>query len=155
MSIIHFHFALDLKVLLGITMRHWARLFKVQSWSTVALILTSKVSWMYHQSSECRVDLLRVHSYVYVLYCVVSGDVALTKYCEITLNEDKMNALVYAVKNHYWYQMYMDDLPIWGMYMLRPSKLYFASSMSPLLVGNFPTGVQTVVFPFTGFRDSR
>jgi transmembrane 9 superfamily protein 3 len=22
---------------------------------------------------------------------------------------------VYAVKNNYWYQMYMDDLPIWGV----------------------------------------
>ena len=22
---------------------------------------------------------------------------------------------MYAVKNHYWYQMYIDDLPIWGI----------------------------------------
>ena len=22
---------------------------------------------------------------------------------------------MYAVKNHYWYQMYVDDLPIWGI----------------------------------------
>ena len=26
-----------------------------------------------------------------------------------------MKTFLYAVKNHYWYQMYLDDLPIWGM----------------------------------------
>lgn len=31
------------------------------------------------------------------------------------LNDDKYKAFVYAVKNHYWYQMYIDDLPIWGV----------------------------------------
>ncbi|XP_073978819.1 transmembrane 9 superfamily protein member 3 [Rhodnius prolixus] len=36
-------------------------------------------------------------------------------YCEIQLDEEKLNAFVYAVKNHYWYQMYIDDLPIWGI----------------------------------------
>lgn len=25
-----------------------------------------------------------------------------------------MRAFRYAVQNHYWYQMYLDDLPIWG-----------------------------------------
>ena len=36
------------------------------------------------------------------------------QYCEVTLTEEKYQAFVYAVKNHYWYQMYIDDLPIWG-----------------------------------------
>lgn len=31
------------------------------------------------------------------------------------LTEDKLKAFKYAVKNHYWYQMYLDDLPIWGI----------------------------------------
>ena len=26
-----------------------------------------------------------------------------------------MKTFLYAVKNHYWYQMYLDDLPIWGI----------------------------------------
>ena len=38
-----------------------------------------------------------------------------TKFCDVELTEDKYQALVYAVKNHYWYQMYIDDLPIWGI----------------------------------------
>ncbi len=36
------------------------------------------------------------------------------QYCEVDLKEEKYQAFVYAVKNHYWYQMYIDDLPIWG-----------------------------------------
>ncbi|XP_068923179.1 transmembrane 9 superfamily member 3 [Petaurus breviceps papuanus] len=36
-----------------------------------------------------------------------------TNYCEIDLDKAKRDAFVYAIKNHYWYQMYIDDLPIW------------------------------------------
>ncbi|XP_019872274.1 transmembrane 9 superfamily member 3 [Aethina tumida] len=36
-------------------------------------------------------------------------------YCAQKLDEEKYKAFVYAVKNHYWYQMYIDDLPIWGV----------------------------------------
>ena len=50
---------------------------------------------------------------MYVLY--VAADTAKTQYCEVELSEDKHQAFVYAVKNHYWYQMYIDDLPIWGI----------------------------------------
>ncbi|XP_065199205.1 transmembrane 9 superfamily member 3-like [Sycon ciliatum] len=38
------------------------------------------------------------------------------KYCEIELSSDEtFKALEYSVKNHYWYQMFVDDLPIWGI----------------------------------------
>lgn len=43
------------------------------------------------------------------------ADVAKTDYCKVELDEDKLAAFVYAVKNYYWYQMYIDDLPIWGI----------------------------------------
>lgn len=43
------------------------------------------------------------------------ADVAKTQYCEVELNDDSLQAFVYAVKNHYWYQMYIDDLPVWGI----------------------------------------
>ncbi|XP_057651232.1 transmembrane 9 superfamily member 3 [Diorhabda carinulata] len=36
-------------------------------------------------------------------------------YCAVQLDEEKYKAFVYAVKNHYWYQMYIDGLPIWGV----------------------------------------
>lgn len=26
-----------------------------------------------------------------------------------------MGTFIYAIRNHYWYQFYLDDLPIWGM----------------------------------------
>jgi len=42
-------------------------------------------------------------------------DMQKTTYCDITLSEENFQAFAYAVKNHYWYQMYIDDLPIWGI----------------------------------------
>ncbi|KAF7247425.1 Transmembrane 9 superfamily member 3 [Varanus komodoensis] len=42
-------------------------------------------------------------------------DVMQSTYCEIALDKQTRDAFAYAVKNHYWYQMYMDDLPIWGI----------------------------------------
>lgn len=38
-----------------------------------------------------------------------------TKYCDILLTQEKLQSFLYAVQNHYWYQMYIDDLPIWGI----------------------------------------
>lgn len=43
------------------------------------------------------------------------ADIEKTVYCEKELNDEQYKAFVYAVKNQYWYQMYIDDLPIWGM----------------------------------------
>lgn len=37
------------------------------------------------------------------------------EYCSITLTDAHYKAFIYAIKNHYWYQMYIDDLPIWGI----------------------------------------
>ncbi|KAL0280902.1 UNVERIFIED_CONTAM: hypothetical protein PYX00_002059 [Menopon gallinae] len=41
-------------------------------------------------------------------------DVTPTLFCEVELTEEKLKAFIYAVKNRYWYQMYIDDLPVWG-----------------------------------------
>lgn len=49
-----------------------------------------------------------------VVDCVLTADVAKMEYCQIILTEEIEKAFVYAVKNQYWYKMYMDDLPIWG-----------------------------------------
>lgn len=35
--------------------------------------------------------------------------------CELTLDKSSAAAFSGAVDEHYWYQMYLDDLPIWGM----------------------------------------
>ncbi|XP_013794666.1 transmembrane 9 superfamily member 3-like [Limulus polyphemus] len=43
------------------------------------------------------------------------ANVAKTQYCEVELTDEVLQAFTYAVKNHYWYQMYIDDLPIWGI----------------------------------------
>ena len=44
-----------------------------------------------------------------------SANVAKTEFCQVHLDETKLKSFMYAVKNHYWYQMYIDDLPIWGI----------------------------------------
>ncbi|XP_067645685.1 transmembrane 9 superfamily member 3 [Eurosta solidaginis] len=41
-------------------------------------------------------------------------DVSPTVICMIDLTIDKVKAFTYAVKNQYWFQMYIDGLPIWG-----------------------------------------
>jgi len=42
-------------------------------------------------------------------------DVAPTKLCSQRLDKPSSAAFSSAVAEHYWYQMYLDDLPIWGM----------------------------------------
>lgn len=50
------------------------------------------------------------------MFCPIisAEEVMQNTYCEIDLDKPKQDAFVYAIKNHYWYQMYIDDLPIWG-----------------------------------------
>eukprot|EP00051_Salpingoeca_urceolata_P033279 m.20002 g.20002 ORF g.20002 m.20002 type:complete len:594 (-) comp6059_c0_seq1:73-1854(-) len=38
-----------------------------------------------------------------------------TQYCSVKLTDDNYKALLYAIKNHYWYQLYADDLPMWAL----------------------------------------
>ncbi|VDK48768.1 unnamed protein product [Anisakis simplex] len=38
-----------------------------------------------------------------------------TVFCKKTLNAEEYKAFVYAVQNNYWYQMYLDELPMYGM----------------------------------------
>jgi len=42
-------------------------------------------------------------------------DVPESTLCEKTLNAEEVEKFKVAVKNQYWYQLFMDDLPIWGM----------------------------------------
>jgi len=37
------------------------------------------------------------------------------KFCEVTLDAKKLKAFRYAVEHHYWYQMYIDDMPMWAL----------------------------------------
>jgi transmembrane 9 superfamily protein 3 len=42
-------------------------------------------------------------------------DLQTTKSCTLTLGKNEVEQFSNAVSAHYWYQMYLDDLPIWGM----------------------------------------
>lgn len=48
------------------------------------------------------------------VYAHLTADISRTGICEVMLDEPSLKAFVYAVKNQYWYQMYIDNLPIWG-----------------------------------------
>jgi len=37
------------------------------------------------------------------------------KVCTLTLDDTTRSIFNEAIENHYWYQLYIDDLPIWGM----------------------------------------
>ncbi|XP_052895317.1 transmembrane 9 superfamily member 3 [Anopheles moucheti] len=52
-------------------------------------------------------------------------DISPTEICMVDLSEEKHKAFVYAVKNQYWYQMYIDDLPIWGVVGKEEEKKYY------------------------------
>lgn len=52
-------------------------------------------------------------------------DASQTEVCMVELNDEKLKAFVYAVKNQYWYQMYIDDLPIWGVVGKEEDKKYY------------------------------
>ena len=61
-------------------------------------------------------------------------DVMPGTYCEIDLDKEKRDTFVYAIKNHYWYQMYIDDLPIWGKYSGHIQSLGGTCIISKILV---------------------
>lgn len=43
--------------------------------------------------------------------------------CSQTLSSDDVEAFTYAITRHYWYELFIDDLPIWGFVGdIKPSK---------------------------------
>lgn len=67
------------------------------------------------------VTILQINGLICKFY--FADDVMPGTYCEIDLDKEKRDAFVYAIKNHYWYQMYIDDLPIWGKYPWLQSRI--------------------------------
>jgi transmembrane 9 superfamily protein 3 len=41
-------------------------------------------------------------------------DMPKTSYCEQTMTKQDIVKLVYAIQQNYWFEMYVDDLPLWG-----------------------------------------
>lgn len=72
------------------------------------------------QSLTCRATLARPPA----------ENVENARYCRMMLDEQSAQLLAYAVSNHYWYQMFVDELPVWGEWW---SSIH-ARSQSPLCV---------------------
>lgn len=60
---------------------------------------------------------------------------ATTVTCMVELTEDKYKAFVYAVKNHYWFQMYIDGLPIWGAVGKEHDKKFYINTHKKFDIG--------------------
>jgi transmembrane 9 superfamily protein 3 len=60
-----------------------------------------KASTGSHLKYQCELPLTNCD------YRCVQESVGKTEYCKITLNDANLKAFLYAVKNHYWYQMYL------------------------------------------------
>ena len=56
---------------------------------------------------------MHTHSHPLPLNALV--DVPSTVACKMALDADGAKLLAYAVSNHYWYQVFVDELPVWGM----------------------------------------
>jgi transmembrane 9 superfamily member 3 len=55
--------------------------------------------------------------------------------CMVDLTEEKYKAFVYAVKNHYWFQMYIDGLPIWGAVGKERDKKFYINTHKKFDIG--------------------
>ena len=49
---------------------------------------------------------------------LTADSVVRKEYCSIELTESKFKAFVFAIRNHYWYQMYLGK---WGLCVSTPS----------------------------------
>ncbi|CRL02640.1 CLUMA_CG015777, isoform A [Clunio marinus] len=58
-----------------------------------------------------------------------------TETCMVELSEEKYKAFVYAVKNHYWFQMYIDGLPIWGAVGKEHDKKFYINTHKKFDIG--------------------
>ena len=48
-------------------------------------------------------------------YVPRAGNVKTAALCSFTLTKESAETFSKAIVNHYWFQMYLDDLPIWAM----------------------------------------
>jgi len=61
-------------------------------------------------------DVLEGHEWVNSDLTVHFGlDVGRTAYCSMELDKDSSKFLDFAIANHFWYQLNVDGLPLWGM----------------------------------------
>lgn len=49
-----------------------------------------------------------------ICFPFILEDVSLTQFCSVKLTPASYDAFSYAIRHRYWYQMYIDDLPVWG-----------------------------------------
>lgn len=66
----------------------------------------------YHETISEAIQGVELELSGYEMY--YKDEIAKTEICMVELDEVMVKAFTYAVRNDYWYQMYIDGLPIWG-----------------------------------------
>lgn len=46
--------------------------------------------------------------------CLSSVPVPKSTVCSQKLSNEDVGEFTYAIQHHYWYELFMDDLPVWG-----------------------------------------
>ncbi len=49
-------------------------------------------------------------------------DSSKTEVCTLLLTDDNVKVFKHAVRRHYWYELFLDNLPIWGFVGPPPEK---------------------------------
>ncbi|KAF0976391.1 hypothetical protein FDP41_004618 [Naegleria fowleri] len=52
---------------------------------------------------------------VYGIETIFRKNTPITRLCKMTLTQKEREQYIYAIDNQYWYQYYLDDLPMWAM----------------------------------------
>lgn len=100
--IFRYHSAEAVNEKFRITMKHLGKIFSVLNLNTVVSISIFDV---------------KPYRFIFPLEKSINwilGDKTSTEICSISLTRENIDSFSYAIKNHYWYQMFIDDLPIWG-----------------------------------------
>lgn len=74
---------------------------------------------------RCTRNCIRLICDKQILFIFISDPISTTEICMVELNAEKVKAFAYAVKNEYWYQMYIDGLPIWGKVGEKDNKQFY------------------------------
>merc|ERR1711871_1754585 len=62
----------------------------------------------------------------------------LTHMCTVKLNSETAASFQFAISHHYWYQMYIDELPVWAMVGEEQGELREEALDNPLKVAHLP-----------------
>jgi transmembrane 9 superfamily protein 3 len=87
------------------------------------------------------------------LRLVFQDPVSKTEYCKITLDDANLKAFLYAVKNHYWYQMYLGTKNV--SFFIASEKTVFLRLSLFIIFGTLPCADDLPIWGIVGEIDEK